>query len=156
LLAAADMAQARKDWQRARGLLQRGLQQHAKDARFYDALAKVEVLDGKTPEAIACLREGVKALSGQAQADLLWTLGNVFIDQGELKEAEEIVAQLEKANAPAVSYLQARIHFRKDDWYQAARLLERTRGLLEAAPEPNRDLLVQVDLFLGQCYDQLH
>jgi tetratricopeptide (TPR) repeat protein len=158
LLTAADVAERRKDWASARKAVRRGTELYPKDARFISARARIEVLDGKTNEALTCLREGIKTLTGPAQADLHWTLINLLLDDSDpekAREAEQLVAQLQKVSSPAVPYLQARLHHRKQEWQPAAQLLERARHLLEGAAYPNRELLTQIDLFLGECYGQL-
>jgi Tfp pilus assembly protein PilF len=158
LLAAAEAAQARQDYDRARDVLGHGQQLHAKDPRFCIARARLEVVAGKPQDAVAVLRDGLKRFGGPAQADLLWTLANVLLDEGnaeQCREAEGLITQLEKVKSSAVPYLQARLRLRHEDWGQAARLLERTRLTLEAAREPNRELLAHVNLYLGECYGRL-
>jgi tetratricopeptide (TPR) repeat protein len=157
LLASAEMAQARKNVAQARTFLERGVQLHPRDSRFYHTRAQLEVTDEKPEQAIACLQDSVKVVSGQAQADLLWTLGNLLIDTDHWQEAEEkAIVPLSKAGqSPAtVSYLQARILVGKKEWAEAGRLLERTRLTLESAATPNKELLDRVDLFLAMCYEQ--
>jgi tetratricopeptide (TPR) repeat protein len=158
LLALADLAGARSKWEAARADLQRGLERFPKDARFYQARSRLEVQAGQRRQAVECLRQGVNVLSGQAQADLLWTLANLLIDDSDWTQAEAVVGRLSQTgSAPtAVQYLQGRILLGREDWSQAARLLERARFVLGTAPDLNKELLVQVDLSLGQCYDRLN
>jgi tetratricopeptide (TPR) repeat protein len=153
LLAAAELAQAEKQPERARTLLQQGKQRHPQDPRMYRELAVLELRQDRRNEALACLRDGVKALSGPPQAEVLWTLGNVLIDGRELSEARAVIAQMVKARASSVAtdYLNARIRIDEANWAEAARLLDRTRLQLVNAPE----LANQVDLLLAQCFEQL-
>ncbi len=160
LLAAAEFEQAVNNSGKARKHLQRGLALHPHHPRMYQALATLELRAGKPGEAVACLRRGVKALTGQGQDDTRWTLANLLIDSAELADARKEIAQLGKANSsPAgVDYLQARLLIHDGKWAAAAKVLERTRALVEAIPELTPDLemfLGQVDRFLGQCYEQL-
>ncbi len=153
LLAAADLALEEKDHEQARQHLRRGLELHARDARFYQALAVVELASERPEQAIAELRKGMQELRGQAQYDLQWTLANVLFDRKQLREADAVVAQMRQASAaPAtLDYLHARRFILQGQWSEAARVLERTRPQLETSPELAR----QVDQFLGQCYEQL-
>jgi len=154
LLAAAKVAEIAKDFDEARKHLRRGLEIHPADTRLYEALASVELLAGQRPEAVAWVRRGIQASSGAARTDLLWSLANVLLDGKDLAEAQVVIVELTRANvAPAAhDYLQSRVLMLQDRWAEAARLLERTRPLVEILPELTR----RVDLYLGQCYEQLH
>ncbi len=161
ILALGELAQAQKEYAKARTELARGVKLHPRDGRFYLALAQVEYRDNHRPEALQTLRDGAKALSGPAQSDVLWRLVNLLLDgnnPAELAEAEGCIEQMAKTHPSpaAVAYLQARVLLARQDWPQAARLLERTRLTLETMPEPSKKLLNQIDLYLGQCYDQLN
>lgn len=153
LLAAAEVAQEQKDFKTARSHLARGRDRHAQDARFYQALALVDLAQEQPAQAIAGLKKGVQELTGRGQLDLLWTLANVLLDTRQLREADAIVVQLRALNpAPAtLDYLGARRLMLQGQWSEAARALERTRPQLEAVPS----LAQQVDQFLAQCYEQL-
>jgi tetratricopeptide (TPR) repeat protein len=160
ILAAAEVARARDQLADARRYLNDGLKRHRRDARLYHALAQVEVTAQQRGQAIAWLQAGVKATSGPAQCELLWHLANLLIDEGRTREAEadQVVAQLSKvaSSSAVVPYLQARILVGREDWAQAASLLERARQVLEPSADATRELLVQIDLYLGLCYEQLH
>jgi len=172
VLAAVDLALARaatdkseaKEYARAqlaqaRSILNRGLEQHPKDARLYLAKSQVEIRDVPGSQgAIDCLTKGLKAVGGSGQFDLLWSLGNLHIDQKNWAAAETIITQMQKLNGSlaAIAYLQAGILMGKEDWSEAAKLLERANLLLEQNPQSNKELLIRTNLFLGQCYDQLN
>ncbi len=158
ILAATEVALSKKNWDMGRAALDRGLANHPKEPRLYSARARLEVMSEKPDEAVSCLRNGIRVLTGSAQADLHWTLINILLDQTDptkLKEAEALVAQLERTGSSAVPYLQARLLHRKEEWNAAARLFERSRMVLDGDPVSNKDLLTQVDLHLGECYGQL-
>ncbi len=161
ILALAELAQVGKDYAAARVDLGRGIKLHPHDGRFYLALAQVEFRDNHRQEALQCLRDGVKVLTGPAQNDVLWRLVNALLDgnnPAELTEAEGHIELLAKGHPSpaAVAYLRARVLMARQDWSQAARLLERTCLTLKTLPEPSKELLTQIDLYLGQCYDQLN
>jgi tetratricopeptide (TPR) repeat protein len=153
LLAAAELAQAEHQPERAREHLEHGKRACPHDPRMYRELALLELRQDHRAEALTCLRDGVRSLLGPSQAELLWTLGNVLIDGGEVAEARAVVAQMVKARASnvAVDYLNARLYIHDANWAAAARLLDRTRLQLANQPE----LSSQVDLLLAQCFEQL-
>jgi cellulose synthase operon protein C len=154
LLAVAKVAELARDFDQARTHLERGLKLHPGDTRLYEALASVELMAGQRPEALACVRRGIRAASGTARTDLLWSLTNLLLDGDDLAEAQATIAELRKLNVSpaALGYLQSRVLMGEGRWAEAARLLERTRPLIEILPELTR----RVDLYLGQCYAQLH
>jgi tetratricopeptide (TPR) repeat protein len=163
-LVAAEAAQKRRRWDEARKHLSEGLALHPNHAGLHQALAQVEILAKQPDKAVACLREALKVVTDAGQTELLWTLANLLIDAARWSEAEEVIAQFTRNGATAAAprptagawYLQGRVLFGKQDWAQAAALFERTRSQLEAASDSPRELQMQVDLFLGQCYDQLN
>jgi tetratricopeptide (TPR) repeat protein len=158
LLAAADLAVVHKQWDQARQHLNRGLTVHPADARFYSALSQVEIHAQNQLAAIRCLERGVQAVPQAAKSELLWNLGNLCIDRHDWPAAENVIGQLTQTSGSsiAIPYLQARLLFGKEDWSNAARLLENVRGLIGPPSDANKELLVQVELYLGQCYDQLN
>lgn len=159
LLAAAEAAQAAARFDDGREHLERAAKLHPEDRRVYQAQARLEALEGK-PEsrdrAVRCLNRGLAAVPASAQGDLLWTKANLLLDDDKadhLVEAGKAVEQLRKAGtSPAgADYLSARALARKNQWSEAARLFERARPQLAGAPE----LLLKIDGFLAQCYEQL-
>jgi tetratricopeptide (TPR) repeat protein len=156
LLAAAEQARLAKDLKEARRLLQEGFKLHPHDVRIYQAQVVLELQAGRRLEAIACVRQGAKALTGTPQLDLLWTLGNLLIDSGEVADAENVITQIGKAsNSPqTLDYLRARILLHQGQWSEAAKLLEQVRPQLLQS-KASSELTRQLDLYLGKCYEQL-
>jgi tetratricopeptide (TPR) repeat protein len=154
LLAAAKVEEIAKKFDDARGHLRQALELFPADTRVYEALASVDLLDEMRPEALAWIRRGIQASTGVARTDLLWSLANVLLDGKDLAAGQAAIEELNQNNvAPAArDYLQARVLMLQDRWAEAARLLERTRPLVEILPELTR----RVDLYLGHCYEQLH
>ncbi|HZT81556.1 MAG TPA: tetratricopeptide repeat protein, partial [Gemmataceae bacterium] len=161
LLAASELEQARGKLDPAREHLRRGRRLHPDDPRLCQALAALEGRAGRRAEALACLREGVKTLQGRAREEVRWTLANLLLDGGDADEAREEVARLERArySAAGLEYLRARLLMHQGQWAPAARMLERARAAVEAAPAVSADgevFLAQVNLHLGRCYKQLN
>ena len=153
LLASSDLAQAAGKADEARGYLETGLTQHPDDPRFHLGLADLELRRGRRPKAVSHLREAVKVLPDTAQAALLWTAADLFLDSGEPKEAELLVKRLGQSAypLPAVDYLRARLALNDGRVAEARDLLEKQRPKLVRSPELAR----QVDLLLGQCHERL-
>jgi cellulose synthase operon protein C len=150
-LTSAEFAQARQDFAKVREYLRLGCDKHPKDARMYRFLAAAELEDGKTGEAVACLRRGLENVA--KDRELQWELANVLVQQNNNEEAGELAEQLRKEQFPPVllDYLQARLLLNKREWLPAARLLERTYPLLAA----DRRLTEQAGLLLAFCYERL-
>jgi tetratricopeptide (TPR) repeat protein len=149
ILAVGAQAIARGDLDQARSRLQRGLEQHPRNASFYLQLAELEAAARRLPEATALLRRGVEVLPHHDE--LRWTLVNLLIQQGQ--EPTEEIDRLKQRGLPAaqLEYLQARQLMNQSRWQQAARLLERLQSDLRPWPLLSK----QASLFLGQCYGQL-
>src|SRR5262249_39991448 len=128
-----------------------GLRLHPHSAAMYRALAQLEVREGRSREAVACLRRGLGKVPGQGE--LLRLLAELLISEGDLAGAREALVEVRKLDypAPRPDFLEARARFKEGNWLGASRLLEDTRPLLEEGPEQ----VAQVDLLLGQCYQRL-
>jgi cellulose synthase operon protein C len=148
---------------KAKTYLNRGDELYTKDTRFLAQLATVERLDGNVTAAIDHLRDAQKKASGQERNRLLWDMVNLLIDgdlSKNLPEAQEMIEQLQKNRMPAprLDVLRARIKFRQGQWSSAADLLQTARHLLveENKLVPDKALVMQVDLLLGLCAEQLN
>lgn len=151
LLAAAESAQARSNWKKARDIVQRGLVRHPQQASLYKALAALEIRSGRDREAIACLQRGIDKVPQARELQVL--LADLFIDEGKLDRATELITELHKENFPSAlpDYLQARLLMAEKKWGPAANLLERCRQDLGPASEWTG----RVNFSLGACYGRL-
>jgi tetratricopeptide (TPR) repeat protein len=151
LLESAALELARGWLDLARGHAAHAQEAHPEDVRTYQQAAELDVLAGRRAEAIACLRRGVKALPNDSQ--LPFRLAELLVLEGELKEAEELRAQLEKRGVdPAVvQYLRGRAQLAREEWLNASKTLEDAYPALVRRPELAR----QTALLLGKCYEQL-
>jgi tetratricopeptide (TPR) repeat protein len=150
LLAAAGLARARGDDAEARRRLQRCRELHPQDLRPFLDLGALEVAAGRRPEAVAALRQGLEARPDQPE--LLFALAEVLLDQGDFAGGSAVISRLGQVGCSVEQgqYLQARLLLLEGRWTDATGLLEWVR-----ARAPSADLLVQVELALGSCYDQL-
>ena len=73
--------------------------------------------------------------------------------KGDLKGVRTTIKDMREKGFPEqfMQYFEARIQVAEGKWRQASYLLERLRPNVTGWPE----FLVQVDLFLGACYEQL-
>lgn len=169
-LAAAEAAQAEGRLAAAREHLDKARQLHRKDPRVWRAFAGLELAHearGKRPEerkacrakALAWLRQGAEELTPPAQFDVLWAHASLLIETGgptELAEADKAINKIHKIvgtpeGVAAVDFLRGRALAARQQWAEAARLLERSRPLLDGAT----DMANQIDLLLGRCYVEL-
>jgi tetratricopeptide (TPR) repeat protein len=152
-LAAADLAQDRGDLAAARKHLERALQLDAREGRVHVAQARLELMSGKRDEAIAVLKRGLPAVHKEDRFEVRWTLANLLIDAGQLEAARQAIVQIQDENGSpgATDYLQARVQMQQGRWFEASRTLERVRNSFKSVPA----LMLQCDLLLGMCYEQL-
>ena len=151
LLLAAQCARADQRFDEARDYLRRGLELHPRELRMHMTLAEVELRSGHRDDAIACLRRGLEALPNHT--DLLWNLADLLVEEGEPAAVEELINELRAAEHPEapLRYLEARILYERDQWFEASNALAGIRSGLTVWP----DLAKQADFLLGKCYEQL-
>ncbi len=137
------------------------------------AAADVERLQNDRKTAREHLRRAEESLARQGRTSpndyhvqqVKWQLANLLLDEAllqrtdvaardaNLKEALPAVEALRKSMAMrgAADYLDGRLCFQRGQWTEATRFLEKARTVLHE----KRDLVAQIDLFLGQCYEKL-
>ena len=136
----------------AEALLERGDRVHRD--RAYDYLQQGLKLQAT---------QGYRGASDMAEFDLLWHLGTLLLsdpkladDENKIAEVEQTITRLRKTHGQpaAADYLEARLLIQKKEWAKAVALMERTRPAL-AAQQAHADLIGQMDLSLGQCFEAL-
>jgi tetratricopeptide (TPR) repeat protein len=154
LLAAAELEKHRHNLDTARSHLETGVKLHSQDARLYQALALLELAASRREQAIATLQNAARVINGANRFNILWDLANLLIDGKDTKQASKTIEDVRQSQPTpgAVDYLQARLHMAEGSWAEAARTFEQVRPLLEVSPE----LVTQVDLQLGRCYENLN
>ncbi|MCI0379017.1 MAG: tetratricopeptide repeat protein [Gemmataceae bacterium] len=153
LILAAELAQERGDVPSARLHLEKGLKEHGRDVRLFQALARLEIQENRRADAIGHLRRGLQAIPKDQRWDLYWTLANVLLDAGDLAEARKVLGEIRELHnsSSATEYLETRCKMVQGRWHEAAKAFERLRPAFKSVP----DLAFQVDLYLGGCYEQL-
>lgn len=144
-LAKGDLAAAATVANRARELF-------PADERVYRGLAALALQRNDIAAAEAALRDGVAQMPGKGS--LLLMLADTLLQQGKLDDTDAVVTQVEElfgtAN-PAVGLLQSRVLIARRRWPQARKRLEEIRPLAAGSVQLTR----QIDLCLGQCYENL-
>lgn len=131
--------------------LEDGLQQNPAEPRLYLALARTYSETGKRTEAIDKLRIGLGKVKKESHNDLRWSLANLLLDDNRLDEAQTVIREIREANTLSASYLEARAKMLRGRWFEAAHQFEKIRPALKGTAE----LALQIDLYLGACYEQL-
>lgn len=148
-----------EEFDRAREIIQQGLELYPTSARMHGMLSRVELQLGDREQAIAALRRGLEAI--EDAPDLLWQLATLLIDARDLEEAKQVVDDLAATKtggtrevppaAAAANYLKARIAFAERQWREAANGFTEVRSALSDRPR----LLAQAEFLTGQCYRRL-
>jgi len=145
MLAKGDVAAARATAERARTLF-------PGDERVYRGLAALALQRNDLAAAETVLRDGVEQLP--TKASLLLFLADTLLQQGKLEDTEVVVGQIEElfgSSPPSVGLLKSRVLVAQRRWPQARQLLEQIRPMATGVDELTR----QIDLLLGQCYENL-
>jgi len=151
LLVAAECAREKRQFDQALAFVERALEVAPKALQAYQVKANIEVAAGKSREAIATI-EAARKLDPRNQ-ELQWHLALLQVEAGEIAQAEDQLAQLERErySSGLLDYLRGRIAIARGEWRLARQLLRRARGLL--APEPEH--VKFVDYWLGVVEGQL-
>lgn len=146
------IADARRDLATAEQVANQARELFPNDERVYRGLASLALQRNDLDAAEKFLREGVAALPNRAS--LLLMLANTLLQRGDLDEAEQTVGRVKELygdQSPAVGLIEGRLLIARQRWPQARRKLEQIRPLAAGLGELSR----QIDLSLGQCYEQL-
>lgn len=137
------------------------------------ASADVERLQSDRKTALVHLRRAVEILARQGRTNpndlhvqqVHWQMANVLLDNALIQQEDlaardanlaEVQPSLEilRKSTPmrgAADYVEGRLKFQKGHWPEATTFLEKARTQLS----DKRELVAQIDLVLGQCYEKL-
>lgn len=150
--ASFELALAKGDVPAAQAIATRARELFPRDERVYRGLASLALQQQDQAAAESILREGADQIPGRPS--LLMMLADTLLSRGKIDEAAQILTQLEElfgtAN-PAVGLLQSRVLIAQRRWTEARRRLNEIRPQVASVPEMAR----QIDLCLGQCYENL-
>jgi tetratricopeptide (TPR) repeat protein len=150
-LLVAQLASAQGLHDEARRHAQRAIELDPKRAAGYSILAHTELRTNHRKEAMACLERGLEKAS--PRNELLWALGRLQIEEGNLAQAQKTVDQF-RAEAPAnplADYLPALLDFARGHWQQAARGFDQLVAKFADSP----DMLKEVHRRRAVCYQRL-
>ncbi|MFM7107815.1 MAG: tetratricopeptide repeat protein, partial [Planctomycetaceae bacterium] len=147
-----ELALAKGDVATARTIATRARELFPTDERVYRGLASLALQEQDLATAETVLRDGTALLPGKAS--LMMMLADTLLQLGKFDDADGILTQVQEfygtAN-PAVGLMQSRVFIARRRWTDARRRLEEIRPLAVGIPELTR----QIDLCLGQCYENL-
>ena len=149
---AFELALARQDLEKATALAAKARELFPADERVYRGLASVAMQRNDLAAAEQALSDGTATLPNKAS--LLLMLADVLLQQNKIDETDEIVSRIQElygSTSPAVGLLESRLLIARQRWPQARQKLEQIRPLAAGLT----DLTRQIDLCLGQCYEQL-
>ena len=152
MFTAFELALTSADLARAEELAKNSRDKFPEDERGYRGLAAVYLQQGRPQEAEQVLRDGVAALPGRAS--LLLMLADSLLQRNELVEAKQTIDRAKELfgqTNPGVGLFEARILIAEQKWLSAKQKLQALRPLVAGSD----DLTRQVDLYLGQCAEQL-
>ena len=152
IFAGFELALARRDFETAGSLAEKGRKLAPLDERAYRGLAAVALQRGDVAGAEQVLLDGIEQLP--SKASLLLMLSDTLLQQNKLEEVAQSIARIKELygpSSPAVGLLEGRLLVAQRKWNEAKAKLELVRPLVMGSP----DLVRQVDLYLGQCHAQL-
>jgi len=149
---AFEVALARQDLDKAQEIATRARSLFPGDERTYRGLATIAMQRGDAAAAEQALRDGLAEQPGRV--GLLMMLADTLLQQNKLEETDGTLTQIKElygTTNPAVGLLDARLLVARQRWPQALQKLEQIRPLAAGL----NDLTRQIDLYLGQCHEQL-
>lgn len=153
LLTAGQIAEEDKDFDRARQMYERGIENHPKESRFYDSYAILENQQNNYSAAIAKFDEGIAAL--EIPIDLMIKKALIQGANGDvegMRETQKTLLTSYILPQDIKDFVEANALFAEKKWTSAAKILENLRTRLEG----NRPgLFRSVDVNLGKCYEFL-
>lgn len=155
VLAKASLLLKDEEYDRAKELLQTGLEHHPENARMYRSIAYVAARQDGFEASLEWYRKGIEATSSFEQLDLQFAKARALINADRLKEAKETVAKLKKEEffpKPYLDFLEARMLVSEQKWYPASEALKQVRPTLTG----NTELSLELNMMLCICYDRLN
>jgi len=154
LLAMASQSTKDKEYEKANEYLAAGKKLHPQDARFYQSAADVAVKQEDYKKALAQVDEGLKTIKGQKGHILLILKADLQFHANDLKGVKQTMEEMTRAEfrAEFVDWYAARVLLAEQNWYDASEALNKLRPKVTAG---FGDLPIQIDNFLGLCYEKL-
>jgi tetratricopeptide (TPR) repeat protein len=153
ILAVADLAIRDQKWQEAESMLDRAIEKYPGDARMYQVRSDVALRQGQRDVAMKTLEQGLVAVP--SSADLLLLKVDLQLQENQLDEVRATLETMQRVGVrkELLDYIDARILFIEKDWVEAAKRFEEV--LPKASSLGRSEFRSQIDLLLGQCYEQM-
>ena len=152
MLTAFEIALTEKNFAQAGKIIKQGMKLFPDDERMVRGTAVLAMQEQQPARAIEVLQEAVQKMPNRAA--LLLLLADVLLQQNRVEEVELTIGKLKEALGaanPSVGLLEARVLVSQQRWQEAKQKLNLVRPLVAGSD----DLTRQVDLYLGQCFEQL-
>ena len=154
LAAATDLAIDKGNVDEARRLAALCLGLRPKEARFFDLAYRTELRANRAAEAEDFLKKGLEAdpdVDGQLR--LLLNLADLQIVRGNYAEADRTIERVShlKVRPEFVNYFTARVRAGKNQWREAAKILDEVGDKLNDFPE----VAYEADLLQARCCERL-
>lgn len=152
LITAAEFAIDNKAYEEAGDYLDRAQALYPDDESVQRTRMVLNLSLGKTAEVLEPLEKRIREQQSDDAMDLL-TVADLHLKNGDLKKARETIRKMREAGfrEEILDFFEARAEVAEGKWREATYRLERMRPNVVSWPE----FSVQVDLFLGACYEQL-
>lgn len=158
--AKADLATSRTEFgesqsnpEKAKEYAAQGLDEHSDNVLFYKLMAQTLQRLGKPDEAIELLDKGITNFDKNRSIELIIYKIDLLLPTEDYDRVEEEIKELAKVNRPdiqaIIDFQKARVHFRKQEWAQASKQLERIRPELFNFPQYQ----VMAGTMLGISYE---
>lgn len=169
LYLAARLAGIDEDFEAMRKHLTRGIEQHPKNIRMYELLARLEVfepndrtLSDKVDAAIAHLNKGLREVDENSRPYILFIKVGFQLDANRKEAAQKTIEEMKKIDiftsnaAVLVDFLEARLQMLDSQWVPAARKLKNIRPQIENHQiSLVRQRLSELDALLAGCYKRM-
>ena len=153
LLAASERAATARDYEKARGFLDRAREAHPTSREVFVNLSNLGRAQNDVAEAEKWLNEGLKTDHVGEDRALLWMLADLKVINRDLEASRALIPRLEKAGTmkEQVDFLRALIFMQEKKYTDALAILDRIRPQVSTIPTFEE----QIDVHRALCYRAL-
>jgi len=153
LLAAAERSATARDFDKARGFLDRAREAHPTSREVYVNLSNLGRAQNDAVEAEKWLNEGLQADHVGEDRALLWMLADLKVISRDLDASRALIPRLEKAGTmkEQVDFLRALIFMQEKKYTDALAILDRIRPQVSTIPTFEE----QIDVHRALCFRAL-
>ncbi|MBX9788847.1 MAG: tetratricopeptide repeat protein [Pirellulales bacterium] len=153
LLAAAERASTAREFDKARGFLDRAREAHPNARDVYMSLSTSARAQNDVAEAEKWIQEGLKEENAGEDRALLWMLADLKVVTRDLDGTLALIPRLEKAGTPKeqVEFLRALIFMQEKRYTESQAILDRIRPAVASSPVFEE----QVDVYRAMCFRAL-